>query len=247
MMMPSRFPSDGALSRMRASKLSKSIPIGKAPTCVSPARGGTSPPPPPSTPVCERIPSSRSTSSASRRACRTPGWCRRDSGSPSRCPAGSRRSRSGPTRRLSRSSTRSRSRSGRRGPRCGGHGSTGRQRVCVDAKIELQLLEPVAVLAEAAFDDGLDDLARGARRGRLTARAVAGGHGEARPEKILGSGELGHALTVKAQAFSASARTKIEAAGGSIIKPIFSFPGGRRFHFGDPNGNEYAVWSDIKA
>jgi hypothetical protein len=39
---------------------------------------------------------------------------------------------------------------------------------------------------------------------------------------------------------------KIEAAGGSIIKPIFSFPGGRRFHFGDPNGNEYAVWSDAK-
>jgi uncharacterized protein len=38
---------------------------------------------------------------------------------------------------------------------------------------------------------------------------------------------------------------KIEQAGGSIIKPIFSFPGGRRFHFGDPNGNEYAVWSDL--
>jgi predicted enzyme related to lactoylglutathione lyase len=40
--------------------------------------------------------------------------------------------------------------------------------------------------------------------------------------------------------------SKIENAGGSVIKPIFSFPGGRRFHFGDPNGNEYAVWSDIK-
>ena len=39
--------------------------------------------------------------------------------------------------------------------------------------------------------------------------------------------------------------SKIESAGGSIIKPIFSFPGGRRFHFGDPNGNEYAVWSDV--
>lgn len=39
---------------------------------------------------------------------------------------------------------------------------------------------------------------------------------------------------------------KIENAGGSIIKPIFSFPGGRRFHFSDPNGNEYAVWSDKK-
>jgi len=37
----------------------------------------------------------------------------------------------------------------------------------------------------------------------------------------------------------------IESAGGSIIKPIFAFPGGRRFHFADPNGNEYAVWSDL--
>ena len=42
-------------------------------------------------------------------------------------------------------------------------------------------------------------------------------------------------------------QSKIEKAGGSIIKPIFSFPGGRRFHFSDPNGNEYAVWSDIDA
>lgn len=42
-------------------------------------------------------------------------------------------------------------------------------------------------------------------------------------------------------------QTKIENAGGSIIKPIFSFPGGRRFHFNDPNGNEYAVCSDISA
>ena len=33
--------------------------------------------------------------------------------------------------------------------------------------------------------------------------------------------------------------------GGVISHPIFTFPGGRRFHFNDPNGNEYAVWSDI--
>jgi hypothetical protein len=38
---------------------------------------------------------------------------------------------------------------------------------------------------------------------------------------------------------------KIEAAGGLVIKPIFEFPGGRRFHFSDTNGNEYAVWSDL--
>jgi len=38
--------------------------------------------------------------------------------------------------------------------------------------------------------------------------------------------------------------SKVEAAGGNIIKPIFSFPGGRRFHFAEPSGNELAVWSE---
>ncbi len=37
---------------------------------------------------------------------------------------------------------------------------------------------------------------------------------------------------------------KVVAAGGTITKPIFSFPGGRRFQFSDPAGNELAVWSD---
>ncbi|MEN8139184.1 MAG: VOC family protein [Bacteroidota bacterium] len=32
--------------------------------------------------------------------------------------------------------------------------------------------------------------------------------------------------------------------GGKISKEIFSFPGGNRFHFKDPSGNELAVWSD---
>lgn len=38
--------------------------------------------------------------------------------------------------------------------------------------------------------------------------------------------------------------SKVVDAGGSIIKEIFSFPGGRRFHFTEPSGNEFAVWSD---
>lgn len=33
----------------------------------------------------------------------------------------------------------------------------------------------------------------------------------------------------------------VVAAGGSITQPIFAFPGGRRFHFRDPNGNELAA------
>ena len=37
---------------------------------------------------------------------------------------------------------------------------------------------------------------------------------------------------------------KVRAAGATVTKPIFSFPGGRRFHFTDPAGNELAVWSE---
>ncbi len=37
---------------------------------------------------------------------------------------------------------------------------------------------------------------------------------------------------------------QVEAAGGKITKPPFEFPGGRRFHFADPSGNELAVWSE---
>lgn len=36
----------------------------------------------------------------------------------------------------------------------------------------------------------------------------------------------------------------VTKAGGIIAKPIFAFPGGRRFHFIDPSGNELAVWSN---
>ncbi|MEJ2199633.1 MAG: VOC family protein [Desulfuromonadaceae bacterium] len=39
-------------------------------------------------------------------------------------------------------------------------------------------------------------------------------------------------------------REKVIEAKGVITREIFSFPGGRRFHFQDPSGNELAVWSD---
>jgi predicted enzyme related to lactoylglutathione lyase len=42
----------------------------------------------------------------------------------------------------------------------------------------------------------------------------------------------------------AAAQKKILSAGGTIVKDTFSFPGGRRFHFADPDGNELAVWSE---
>lgn len=39
------------------------------------------------------------------------------------------------------------------------------------------------------------------------------------------------------------AQRRTEEAGGGVVRPIFSFPGGRRFHFTDPDGYELAVWS----
>jgi hypothetical protein len=39
-------------------------------------------------------------------------------------------------------------------------------------------------------------------------------------------------------------RERIVNAGGTISKDIVSFPGGRRFHYMDPAGNQLGVWSD---
>jgi predicted enzyme related to lactoylglutathione lyase len=54
----------------------------------------------------------------------------------------------------------------------------------------------------------------------------------------------GGALIVIFAVDLAEAERRVREAGGRIVKPAFSFPGGRRFHFADPGGNELAVWSD---
>jgi predicted enzyme related to lactoylglutathione lyase len=41
----------------------------------------------------------------------------------------------------------------------------------------------------------------------------------------------------------AETQARLEALGANIVKSVFSFPGGRRFHFADPDGYELAVWS----
>jgi predicted enzyme related to lactoylglutathione lyase len=74
----------------------------------------------------------------------------------------------------------------------------------------------------AAFDEGLD--------GGFQADASEAPRA---PLPILYSEDLEATLTA------------VENAGGIILKPIFSFPGGRRFHFRDPAGNEIAVWSEV--
>jgi len=42
----------------------------------------------------------------------------------------------------------------------------------------------------------------------------------------------------------AETQRRIEQAGGKIVQAAYSFPGGRRFHFADPDGYQLAVWSD---
>lgn len=54
----------------------------------------------------------------------------------------------------------------------------------------------------------------------------------------------GAALIVFYSAALEETLAKVEKAGGKIVQPIFSFPGGRRFHFTEPCGNEFAVWSE---
>jgi uncharacterized protein len=64
----------------------------------------------------------------------------------------------------------------------------------------------------------------------------------------------GHSLTMKTsqqwfgsvQLYAAdldATQRRVEQAGGRIVRPAYSFPGGRRFHFADPDGYELAVWS----
>lgn len=73
----------------------------------------------------------------------------------------------------------------------------------------------------SAFAEGLD--------GGFQADAA---EAPSKPLPVLYSRDLGQTLDA------------VESAGGTIVKPIFPFPGGRRFHFVDPAGNEMAVWSE---
>ena len=80
-----------------------------------------------------------------------------------------------------------------------------------------------------------------------TAFSNAGLEGGFYKSDLEASTEQGSALIVFYSQALEETLEKIIAAGGKIVKPVFSFPGGRRFHFSDPNGNEYAVWSDKDA
>lgn len=61
----------------------------------------------------------------------------------------------------------------------------------------------------------------------------------------MGAPKPGSVLVILYSKKLEETRAAVQGAGGTITKDIFSFPGGRRFHFTDPDGNELAVWSDI--
>jgi predicted enzyme related to lactoylglutathione lyase len=61
---------------------------------------------------------------------------------------------------------------------------------------------------------------------------------------LASSTENGAALIVFYSDQLEATLAKIQKAGGSILRPIYSFPGGRRFHFTEPSGNEFAVWGE---
>ena len=56
--------------------------------------------------------------------------------------------------------------------------------------------------------------------------------------------KAGAALVILYATDLEATEAKVTECGGKIVTEIFSFPGGRRFQFADPHGNELAVWSD---
>ncbi|MDW7695223.1 VOC family protein [Flammeovirgaceae bacterium SG7u.111] len=55
--------------------------------------------------------------------------------------------------------------------------------------------------------------------------------------------KLGGALIIFYSENLKRSKKEVEDAGGKITQDIFSFPGGKRFHFTDPTGNELAIWA----
>ena len=63
--------------------------------------------------------------------------------------------------------------------------------------------------------------------------------GLAQVEKVNGGGPLVILFSNELE----KTLEQVKNAGGTIVKEIFEFPGGRRFHLHDPSGNEFAVWA----
>jgi predicted enzyme related to lactoylglutathione lyase len=92
---------------------------------------------------------------------------------------------------------------------------------------------------EQAFDGSFDDFGTD-----YTAFSGAGLDVGFYRSELRSATDHGAALIVFYSADLEGTRDRIDSAGGTLSKPVFDFPGGRRFHFIEPSGNEFAVWSD---
>ncbi|MBW3695695.1 VOC family protein [Vibrio sp. T187] len=95
------------------------------------------------------------------------------------------------------------------------------------------------VFFKSVFDWSFEDY--GEEYAAFTAKGLTGGFYQA---ELASSAEKGGALMVFYSANLEETLAAVEQANGKINRDIFSFPGGRRFHFIEPSGNEMAVWSD---
>jgi predicted enzyme related to lactoylglutathione lyase len=100
-------------------------------------------------------------------------------------------------------------------------------------------LESTKIFFNDVFDWAFEDYGA-----EYTAFSNAGLEGGFFKSDQCASTKNGSALVVFYSAELENTQKKIEQASGKIVKPIFSFPGGRRFHFTDLSDNEFAVWSE---
>lgn len=91
---------------------------------------------------------------------------------------------------------------------------------------------------ESAFDWTFTDYGEGYRA--FSDGKLDGGFYKS---KLKSTTETGAVLVVLYASNLEDTLDTVVKSGGRVVQDIFSFPGGRRFHFADPHGNELAVWS----
>lgn len=104
-------------------------------------------------------------------------------------------------------------------------------------------LQSTKAFFEAAFGWEFTDY--GPEYTAFSGQGLQGGGGFYHAD-LSSKSDKGAALAVFYSDDLQATQAKVEAAGGEIIKPIFSFPGGSRFHFKEPSGNEFAVWTEAQ-
>jgi hypothetical protein len=106
------------------------------------------------------------------------------------------------------------------------------------AYIEFNVADPARAKAFYGAVFGWSFTDYGPDYASFATQGATGGFARAAP------GGAGGPLMVFPVADLAGAEARVKAAGGTVTRPIFSFPGGRRFHFRDLDGYDVAAWSE---